>query len=334
MQFLITDYFRFLTRYRNCYLIEFMKFAIVLSLFFALSAFTKLPERLAGLSSFLQKSCSSFVHYPQFHKSSDTAEDIVDAYLCGVDLPEGRNKSIFIQTSLYHLIVVSGSHLVFFSLILETLAPSLPQPVHFFTYLALALVTGMQAPILRAFFCSTTKTLSPLLRLHWSPLFTLLMGSFLGLCLFPSWVQSSSFLLSLGATLSLFAGQTLLPPTNSKNAFHTHILVYIFLLPLLWGWGQLHPFGILTNLVIAPTLSVVLWALCGLWFLWPTGATMAIELLVRGLGELADWMPLMKANDTASLLSKWVYLLGLIYFLWANQLKVSRQNHKPSGSVC
>lgn len=307
-----------------------MKFALLFASFVATSVLIYLPQRSAILSESFQNSCSSFIHNPHFHKSSDTSSEIVDAYLCGVDLPEGGTKSLFIQTSLYHLIVVSGSHLVFISLILEVLLPSMPFGVHLLLYLLLALMTGLQPPILRALFCAVAMGLGKSFRLHWSRLFVIFFGSFSCLCFFPDWIGSLSFLLSLGATLSLFAGKILVPKNQKHPKLWNHVLVYIFLLPLLWGWGQLHPLGILTNLLIAPALSVSLWTLCGIWLFLPGFGDLGFELLLKLLSEVSEWMPLVQPQGNTSILLKWVYVMILVFALWTMQVQLLR-NQETHG---
>jgi competence protein ComEC len=220
------------------------------------------------------------------------------------------------------------------SFLLEKLAPNLPVIAHLFSYLILGFFTGLQPPILRSFFCFLTGLLEGKFHLHWSPLFQTLMGSFICLCLFPHWITSLSFLLSLGATLSVSAGcylskSKLESGLHSKTSVYDKLisgaLTYLCLIPLLWGWGQAHPLGILTNIFLAPALSLTLWILSGLWLIWPSAAILGFDILLRILSEMANWMPLTVLPGQTTLPSKWIYVLLLILFLWILQLRKYRK---------
>jgi competence protein ComEC len=41
----------------------------------------------------------------------------------------------------------------------------------------------------------------------------------------------------------------------------SHGLIFVAMIPALWGWGSLHPLGVLSNLILAPVVSLVLLAL-------------------------------------------------------------------------
>src|SRR5262245_6137827 len=68
------------------------------------------------------------------------------ALVCGVSLPSGHEKQIFVDTGLIHLMVVSGSHLVF----IERLTGFLPNSIRLVLGGAYAFLTGFQAPVMRA----------------------------------------------------------------------------------------------------------------------------------------------------------------------------------------
>jgi ComEC/Rec2-related protein len=298
-----------------------MKFVFILLFCAIFSTVASLPNLTAKLSAHLQDRCRIY-----FHKPSESSQ-IVEAYLCGADLPEGPTREIFIQTSLYHLIVVSGSHLSFLSLILNLIGLR----YSFFQFVfsvGLALVTGLQPPVVRALFQQLVSEGSGHFRWHWRSIQQIILGSFLALSFFPMWISSLSLQLSLGACLSLDAGKLLTKPNSAANsklkALESAALTYLFLLPLLWGWGQLHPFGILTNFFIAPILAGVLWLLCGVWVFSPLVATSGFEFCLRLLAKLAPIIPLTTSGESLQTATRWIYILALGGTLWGLQIHQQR----------
>src|SRR5688572_25924952 len=71
-----------------------------------------------------------------------------DAIVCGKSL-KPENAEVFRVTGVIHLLVVSGSHLIVLTQILEKLLPSWPR-LHFLILALFAGFTGFQPPVARA----------------------------------------------------------------------------------------------------------------------------------------------------------------------------------------
>ena len=313
----MTDNLSLLTQHFIFYVVEMIKFVFIFLFCALLSTAVDLPTQAAKISGLAQNRCRIL-----FHKSFDSSQ-IIEAFLCGVDLPEGEIKSIFIQTSLYHLIVVSGSHLSFLLLFLSFLRLQ-NSLIVFLASCGLALITGFQAPIVRALVQSLWHGLNVFCRWHWRGTQELIIAAMFTLSLFPMWVTSLSFQLSLGAVLSLKAGQLLHKKSEEVFDWTSGLLCYLFLLPLLMGWGQLHPAGILTNLFLAPVLTAALWVISALWLFLPIPMDYALSGCVFLLREVARMMPLTQSEVSFDSSERWFYLLILMSFLWGLQIHRER----------
>jgi predicted membrane metal-binding protein len=170
---------------------------------------------------------------------------LYDALICGTSLSAGREKQIFVDTGLIHLMVVSGSHLVFIELLLFFLPPRIRLTI----LAAYCYLTGFQAPVVRAFL---RRLISPKLK-AWSALTGLQIEAaavMLALALYPQWLWSRSFLMSWMCGLALAAPKIFPRFPN----FDLAVKAYIFLLP----FCAASPVSVAWNTLLAPFVGLIL----------------------------------------------------------------------------
>jgi ComEC/Rec2-related protein len=207
-----------------------------------------LLETITPLADSLQHSCLSML------PSQANSRDAMAALLCGQSLPPSQLKKQLIELSLIHLFVVSGSHLIWLEQILEKL--KVPPPVRSSILGFYSLMTGWQAPAVRAWLQSLLR-----LFLRRSPayfptdLLTLLSG-FCCLLLFPQWWGSLSLMMSWAASLAL--SLRFFNMQNWINRVLSNTLVWLLMLGPLWGFGNLHPLSCLYNLILGPLVGGLL----------------------------------------------------------------------------
>lgn len=166
------------------------------------------------------------------------------ALICGANLPPGEDKRLFLDTGLMHLMVVSGSHLVF----LEQLLRFLPARVLLPVLGVYCFLTGFQPPVMRSF---VRRGLAP----HASArgmtgIQTELLTAVAVLAFFPEWIFSRSFLMSWVCGLAL-----ILPPLFPKGAvFDASVKIYLLLLP----FSLASPLTVLWNALFAPAVGLIL----------------------------------------------------------------------------
>lgn len=183
------------------------------------------------------------------------------ALLCGSPIPNSNFKSLLIETSIYHIVVVSSAHLIFLKSTFETLLPkTLPQSLRsFFICVGLfvySLMTSLEAPILRALGVLLLAALSKKLKLHWKPHQILLYSTILAIGINPNLINSISLQLSFLTGLGLAIE---LPPTQTTQKLVIRsLLLYLLLFPVLCLFMTPHPIGILINSFIAPLISFLI----------------------------------------------------------------------------
>lgn len=193
-----------------------------------------------------------FLSGPDFCQAAMPQSDIRTLYsalICGTDLPPSHAKLLFVDTGLIHLMVVSGSHLVFLELLLQFLPREIVQIV-----LALyCYLTGFQAPVVRAFLRRAIAR--PLIRKCGMTLLQIEAAAvLLALVLYPEWIVSRSFLMSWMCGLALAAPKFF----PERPHFDLALKAYLFLLPFCWG----SPVSVAWNTLLAPFVGIVLFPAC------------------------------------------------------------------------
>lgn len=250
--------------------------SILNSLFF-------LPINTAVISkpfqNFCQKMSPTDSEYSDFYK----------AIVCGVlDLPQHTIWD-FKVVGLFHLIVVSGSHLVFLTYFLDKIfflkKSKVVFLIKFLILFLYALTSGLNAPIIRALASWVISSLNEQYKLAWSPPYAVLVTGFFCLGLFPSWWSSLSFFMSWCAAFGLSLGQSPLKKC---------IFIYFFMALPMSGLGISSPLTILTNVFIAPVIGFVMLPISFLPYVVPKviGVTdFAWRIFNIVISHLAQWMP-------------------------------------------
>jgi predicted membrane metal-binding protein len=208
------------------------------------------------------------------------------AVLCGSDRLSETHRSEFKTLGIYHVIVVSGSHLVFLATVLE-FGNLMNRPFRFLLLVVYSILTGLQAPVTRALLSQVLSELNKFFKLS-RPYYWRTFDSYvISILFFPAWRQSLSLLLSTLASLSTGLGKTIHPQLNSifKDLFvHSGVfmILYFFLLP----YGCNHPFTILTNLFLANLAGFGLLLLSLLSILISPLSTIIDQLILLSLQAL------------------------------------------------
>lgn len=162
--------------------------------------------------------------------------------------------NLFINCSLIHIVVVSGSHLIimnkFFSLIFKENIKL--KNLLLFTY---CLITGFQAPTIRAYLQILLHQFNGKFKKNWSPL-QIQLYTFLTLLIFiPNWCLSLSFYLSAICALAIEL-------TQQMTSLKKQCLIYLLILFPILTISFPHPASIFSNLIFAPVLELILFPLC------------------------------------------------------------------------
>ncbi|PWU14509.1 MAG: hypothetical protein C5B49_13080 [Bdellovibrio sp.] len=176
------------------------------------------------------------------------------ALICGKDLPPSDLKNLFIDDGLYHVLVVSGAHLTWITMLLGILlqrtwgSEKSPLSLIFLTaFLTFyAFVTGIQPPVIRSLFQFLLLLFDRRGRMGAADI---LSSYFFCLAFHPAWVFSLSLHLSTVATLAFVLPMRLL---------WRNFLVYFLALPLLMPLGIQSPQAALIATVFAPIIEVLM----------------------------------------------------------------------------
>lgn len=245
----------------------------------------------------------------------------LESLLCGEKVAEPQLQEQLRQTSLLHLFVVSGAHLLW----LETALGFLKVPLVFriFSWVLFAFGCSAQAPVVRALIGLIGQKLRAFRFPGWRPDQQVFWTGIATLTFYPSWGESLSLALSWGAAVAL----TLSWGEGWRRALRQGLALWIILLPMLSGWASTHPFGLLVNLFLAPLLTVVLMPsailavlcppLCGIFdFLF--GLFRQIMVVAPAFNEKSF------GATPPSPLFFWCWLMGVhlaahLFFVWKNR---------------
>lgn len=186
--------------------------------------------------------------------SSPYAE-LYASLVCGLDLPNGKDKSLFIETGLIHILVVSGAHLAF----LDRCGGFLPTPLRLAMIGLYGWLTDFGTPIVRALvkrLCAITVR-----DWGWTPLQTEALTSTLILLVFPHWLLSRSFLMSWLCALAM----NLPLPVPRWRPLNTSLRCYALLFP----FCAASPLTILWNCLLGPSVGEILFPCSILGFICP-----------------------------------------------------------------
>lgn len=176
------------------------------------------------------------------------------AIVCGVDHFTVSQEIQSLKTSgLYHLLVVSGSHLIFLSELLEWIFKRIGLNIFlkYFLMVLFAVMTGLQPPVLRSIFSLTLHDINKSKNCFWTSSEIALASLLICLLLNSSWDKSYGLILSHAAGLALIM-------FNKHSPTYRHLGIYattfLFLLPL-----QLpNPISVFSNLCLSSIIGYLL----------------------------------------------------------------------------
>ena len=243
-------------------------FSLLLLFCSALSRF-HLLELVADKTSFLQASCSVFF------TSRLSSGELASAFICGTSIRDPFAHQIFVQTSLIHLMVVSGSHLQMLSQLLFWITPTRwkSRPLEFTISLLLifyALLTGFQPPVVRALISRLLLVFSRFFGWGWDSGKINLVSGLMLLALSPLWIYNFSFFLSWLACLGLMVAPWCFPaawrPQRRWLAKASSVLQFwlsCFCVQVLMSvaLSSFSLLGLLMNSLVAPLISLALFPL-------------------------------------------------------------------------
>ena len=288
----------------------------IISALFAVQTHFDVLKFFAKISLFFQNNCKNLSsNLPIF-------QDIHSALLCGSSLNNTDFTNHLKTQSLIHLFIVSGGHFLF----LEKFFTILKVPeILKITLLALYnICTGFQEPGTRSIcFLLSARFLKKTSLYLRSDQILLLVGVFLPV-IFPSYLNSSSFLLSWTAALSLNISSFLFFKFDGfLKIFLTQIFITAILAPWLCAFGNLHPLSILINMIFGPYIIVILFPLSGVIILISDFAPLfehSISLLNLCLSQTANLF-IVGHSTKIPILYFWAYLIFLHVGFHVYQIK-------------
>lgn len=246
--------------------------------------------------------------------------------LCGEKVTDPELKEGLRQSSLLHLFVVSGSHLILLDQALQTLRS--PLLIRVLILGVFAFLSGLEPPVVRAglglAIQAQLRSLAPDQRVA--------LAGLACLSLFPTWVFGLSLPLSWLAALALAwpRERSLSEDSSVSQLVGDCFRVWFFLLPLLAGWGNTSPLGIVFNITLAPLISFLLLplavlALPGSVFAWP------FEIAMQALRWLLQaFAPAPLPDSTLGSVSpQGVWLWVLFLQISAHLLRINMKRQKP-----
>ncbi len=236
-------------------------------------------------------------------------QEFYQAIVCGSQLSESFFKIFLRNCGLLHLIVVSGSHLIFLGFFIDKVFRGKIQ-FHwkFLLLLTYALISAAQPPVIRALIGLCVHHINDTKRFFWTSQQQIWISMILSLGLFPEWITSVSFLLSSTAALALCLCSKL---TGLKK----HLSIYLLLLPVLLPLNPPHPLTALSNAFVAPLLGLVLFPLCALSFIFPIASLVdwLWFALNKFLSKFSEYLPPL-SPISISKPTLWVYVMALNLF--------------------
>ena len=201
---------------------------------------------------------------------------LTNALVCGVPLPSGEHRQVFLDVGLIHLLVVSGAHLIF----LDRMIPRRFSGLRLVVILLYMWLTGFGAPVVRA---GLRVLIDRLLR---GERFTALQREVLivvMICGFvPEWLWSRSYLMSWLCALAL----ALPSPFPRLPNFSLSLKCYVLLFPFCMS----SPFTVLINTLLAPVIAFILFPLNLAALIFP-GLTVFTDLIWRSLLLMLSYLP-------------------------------------------
>lgn len=227
-----------------------MVFILITALLLSTPIPTTLLKNMSYRAEQLQKKCLNTIPTnTRQHKS-------LASLVCGEKITDEEVKNNLRKTSLIHIFIVSGSHLILLDELLSILR--IPLYLRFIFLGSYSLCVGWQAPAVRALVGLSLKEFFRRKGLFFSADLVVLITGFFTLFLFPDWWTSQSLVMSWCAALALCLPSLLRIKNIFARSVTSQFAIFFFMSAPLWGIGSLHPLSILYNLFLAPVVSYIL----------------------------------------------------------------------------
>lgn len=244
---------------------------------------------------------------PHLHK------ELTAAMVCGASISNSAHREAFQVSGLLHLLVVSGAHLHFLLSLLRRL--SLPSSVKLLCVTGYALISGWQAPCVRALIqlgLGKSPKTAPLRA--WQMVW---LSGILTVLFFPEFAFGFSLLMSWICALVM----SLL----TKDKWLTAVGLYTMLFPVLLNWSPAHPLTIVLNLAVAPVVGFVALPLCLLSLVFPSLAWVLDQMWNPFIQLLNLLAPILRTTDSARTDLLLIYFCLVVCHLIWEFLYVSKQ---------
>lgn len=282
---------------------------MVIILTLALLLSTPLPRNVlkntSHLAEQLQEKC--FQRLPTETEQHNSLASLV----CGEKITDAELKQNLQKTSLIHIFVVSGSHLLLFDELLSIL--KIPVFLRFLFLGGYSLCVGWQAPAVRALLGLIAREFFKQKRFFFPSDIVVLFTGLFTLILFPLWWTSSSLVMSWCAALALCLPAVLRIKNPWVQSVMSQFAIFFFMSAPLWGIGSLHPLSMLYNLFLAPVVSYVLLPLSFLAVFFSPFLHMFEKVMIFFEASLAALSEPIETTKTTSLN---ISLLWLWVFIW------------------
>jgi competence protein ComEC len=209
-----------------------------------------LLKNTTNLATVFQQKCGQILPQQSQNKA------ILDSMLCGQNLKNEELKENLTKTSLIHIFIISGTHLILFDKFLFFL--KIPELLRFLFLSIYSLMIGWQPPAVRALIALVTRAVFRKFNFRFPVDLIVLIAGLLTLIFFPTWWKSLSLLMSWCAALALCWTSTLKIKNKLISVLISNLTIFIFMTVPLWGIGNLHPLSILYNIFLAPAVSFIL----------------------------------------------------------------------------
>ncbi|NUN05524.1 MAG: ComEC/Rec2 family competence protein [Bdellovibrio sp.] len=292
-----------------------MTIILTLALFLSMSLPPSLLRNASYLANFFHEKCVQKTFVPTKHPEA------LRALLCGEKITDVNLQENLQRTSLIHIFVISGSHLLLLDELLSILR--IPLSVRFVLFFFYSLVASWQAPVVRAFLSLAIRAGLRLRALHLPPDLGVLITGLVTLVLFPTWWQSLSLQMSWCAALALCWGGLLRVRCSMLKIFLAQLAVFLLMTAPLWGFGSLHPLGILFNLFLAPIVAYALLPLSALAVFCSWGIVIfdaAMDLFLRLMPLLTEPVSLVRGAPSSS---AWLWVWIFAWHCFMHLLRVS-----------
>lgn len=214
---------------------------------------------ISDLTNSLHIQCLNFTPHSLY-------SNIYAALVCGKDLDGTELTQSLKNLGIYHVIIVSGSHLVFLSSLIEIFfsTPHLKKLrfVAFPILLFYSLATGFEPPVVRALASIGISALQKKNKLFWNQNEVIFISVLICLALFDPWKKSYSLLLSYVASITLSL-------SSRNNSLLKNLKIYLLILPFLLPLSAPSPLSFLTNMTLSPIIGLILFPLSFLTYIIP-----------------------------------------------------------------